>query len=84
MTNVYEDRTVVEQNTIVNVNHVELQRRRGGIQVHASAIEMQAANEHHFEATGEQVQHLRLCRAGSLAAGVGESRASGDDGERRT
>src|SRR6202047_3358761 len=42
--------------TNVNVNHVSFNGGEG-IQVHASAMEMQAANEHHFEATAEQVQH---------------------------
>jgi hypothetical protein len=56
ITNVYENRTIVTENTIVNVNHVSFNGGEG-IQVHASAMEMQAANEHHFEATAEQVQH---------------------------
>ena len=56
VTNVYENRTIVEENTIVNVNHVSF-NGGVGIQVHASAVEMQAANEHHFEATCDQVQH---------------------------
>jgi hypothetical protein len=56
VTNVYENRTIVEQTTIVNVNHVSFNGGEG-IQVHASAVEMQAANEHHFEATADQVQH---------------------------
>src|SRR5580692_359554 len=56
VTNVYENRTIVTQNTIVNVNHVSF-NGGVGIQVHASAIEMQAANEHHFEPTPNQMQH---------------------------
>jgi WXXGXW repeat (2 copies) len=56
ITNVYENRTIVTENTVVNVNHVSFNGGEG-IQVHASAMEMQAANEHHFEATTEQVQH---------------------------
>jgi WXXGXW repeat (2 copies) len=56
ITNVYENRTIVEQNTIVNVDHVSFNGGIG-IQVHASAVEMQAANERHFEATADQVQH---------------------------
>jgi hypothetical protein len=56
VTNVYENRTIVTENTIVNVNHVSFNGGEG-IQVHASAMEMQAANEHHFEATADQVQH---------------------------
>jgi hypothetical protein len=56
ITNVYENRTIVTENTVVNVNHVSFNGGEG-IQVHASAMEMQAANEHHFEATADQVQH---------------------------
>jgi WXXGXW repeat (2 copies) len=56
ITNVYENRTIVTENTVVNVNHVSFNGGEG-IQVHASAVEMQAANERHFEATADQVQH---------------------------
>ena len=56
VTNVYVNRTIVSQNTIVNVNHVSY-NGGAGIQAHASAVEMQAANEHHFEPTANQAQH---------------------------
>src|SRR5580658_8075737 len=56
VTNVYENRTIVTQNTIVNSNHVSF-NGGAGIQAHASAMEMQAANEHHFEPTPNQLQH---------------------------
>jgi hypothetical protein len=56
VTNVYENRTIVEQTTIVNVNHVSF-NGGAGISVHASAVEMQASNERHFEPTPNQVQH---------------------------
>ena len=56
VTNVYEDRVIVERNTIVNENHVCF-NGGVGVSVHASAVEMQAANERHFEATSEQSQH---------------------------
>ena len=59
VTNVYENRVIVTQNTIVNVDHVSF-NGGVGIQAHASAFEMQAANEHHFEATSEQVQHVNF------------------------
>jgi len=59
VTNVYEDRVVVTQNTIVNVNHVSF-NGGAGLQVRPSPIEVQAANERHFEATGEQVQHVNF------------------------
>jgi WXXGXW repeat (2 copies) len=57
ITNVYENRVIVTQNTIVNEGHVCF-NGGVGISVHASAIEMQAVNERHFEATSEQVQHV--------------------------
>jgi len=56
VTNVYEDRVIVERNTILNENHVCF-NGGVGVSVHASAVEMQAANERHFEATSEQSQH---------------------------
>ena len=54
--NVYENRTIVTQNTIVNANHVSF-NGGAGIQAHASAGEMQAASEHHFDPTPNQMQH---------------------------
>jgi hypothetical protein len=59
VTNVYENRVIVTQNTIVNIDHVSF-NGGVGIQAHASAFEMQAANEHHFEATAEQAQHVNF------------------------
>jgi len=56
VTNVYEDRTVIEHNTIVNEGHASF-NGGAGIQAHASAAEMQAANEHHFDPTPRQAQH---------------------------
>jgi hypothetical protein len=56
VTNVYEDRTIVTRNTIVNENHASF-NGAGGIQARASASEMQAANEHHIEPTASQMQH---------------------------
>ena len=56
VTNVYENREIINRNTIVNANHVAY-NGGGGIQAHASATEMQAANEHHFEPTANQTQH---------------------------
>ena len=57
VTNVYEDRVIVTQNTIVNVDHVSF-NGGAGLQVRASAVEMQAANEHLFQATADQTQHV--------------------------
>jgi hypothetical protein len=56
VTNVYEDRTVVERNTIVNANHVSF-NGEGGVSAHASAEEMRAANEEHVQPTPRQAQH---------------------------
>src|SRR5208283_4471824 len=59
VTNVYENRTIVTQNTIVNVNHVSF-NGGAGIQAQASAQEMQAANEEHIQPTSNQVQHANF------------------------
>lgn len=56
VTNVYEDRTVIERNTIVNVKHVSY-NGGGGIVARPGAVEMQAEHEQHFQATSNQVQH---------------------------
>jgi hypothetical protein len=56
VTNVYVNRTIVTQNTIVNENHTCF-NGGAGIQVRPTSMEMQAANEHHFEPTGNQLQH---------------------------
>ncbi len=54
--NVYENRTVIQQNTIINNNHVSY-NGGAGIQAHASPGEMQAANENHIQPTSNQMQH---------------------------
>jgi WXXGXW repeat (2 copies) len=54
--NVYENRGIVTQNTIVNANHVSF-NGGAGIQAHASEMETQAGSEHHFEPTPNQLQH---------------------------
>lgn len=59
VTNVYENRAIVEQNTVVNVDHVSF-NGGVGIQARPTAFEMQAASEHHFEPTAEQVQHVNF------------------------
>lgn len=56
VTNVYVNRTIIEQNTVVNVNRVSY-NGGGGIAVRPSPMEMQAANESHFQATSNQMQH---------------------------
>lgn len=74
VTNVYENRVIVTQTTIVNVNHVSFNGGEG-IQVHATAVEMQAANERHFGAAPNQVQHLNFAaRDRSQLASVNQGR----------
>ncbi len=54
VTNVYVNRTVVTQNTIVN--HASF-NGAGGIAARPSAMEAQAGNERHFGATTNQTEH---------------------------
>lgn len=56
VTNVYVDRTIVERNTVVNVNRYSY-NGGGGIQARESAEEMQADRERHFDPTSNQMQH---------------------------
>jgi hypothetical protein len=56
VTNVYENRTIVTQNTIVNANHTCF-NGGAGIVSRPTAIEMQAASEQHIQPTANQVQH---------------------------
>jgi WXXGXW repeat (2 copies) len=56
VTNVYENRVIVTQNTIVNVDHTSF-NGGAGIQVRPTPVEIQAASERHFEPTPNQVQH---------------------------
>jgi WXXGXW repeat (2 copies) len=56
VTNVYENRTIVNQNTIVNANHASF-NGGAGIQARPTPGEMQAANESHVAATANQTQH---------------------------
>jgi hypothetical protein len=56
VTNVYENRTIVERNTIVNNTHVSF-NGEGGISAHASANELQAEHEQHIQATSSQTEH---------------------------
>ncbi len=56
-TNVYVNRAIVEQNTIVNNNHVAFNGGPGGINRTASAEEQGFANENHVQPTANQLQH---------------------------
>jgi hypothetical protein len=57
VTNVYENRTVIVNNTIVNNNHVAFNGGPNGINRGPSPQEQQFANEHHVEPTQNQMQH---------------------------
>jgi hypothetical protein len=56
VTNVYVDKTVVNQTTIINNNHVSF-NGPGGIDHQPTAQETQYASEQHVQATAEQSQH---------------------------
>lgn len=56
VTNVYEDRTVIERNTIINNNHVSY-NGGNGISARPSPMEAQAERENHFQPTSNQMQH---------------------------
>jgi hypothetical protein len=56
VTNVYEDRTVIERTTIINNNHYSF-NGAGGVQARESADEMRAEHEQHINATQNQMQH---------------------------
>ena len=56
VTNVYENRTIINQNTIVNVNHTSF-NGPGGIVRQPSPQENQFANERHIQPTATQMQH---------------------------
>ncbi len=76
VTNVYEDRTIVNRTTIINNNHVSF-NGGAGIQAHASAEEMRASNEHHFEPTSNQTEHQNFAaRDRSQLASVNNGRPS--------
>jgi len=56
VTNVYENRTIIEKNTVVNVNHVSFNGGTG-ISARPSPMEMQAEHENHVQPTSNQMQH---------------------------
>ena len=56
--NVYVDRTVIREHTIVD-NHVAYNGGRGGIQYAPSPAERAAMNQPHMEATRFQQQHMQ-------------------------
>jgi hypothetical protein len=56
VTNVYEDRTIVNRTTIVNENHASF-NGGAGIAARPSPMQMQAEHEQHFQPTANQMQH---------------------------
>jgi hypothetical protein len=59
VTNVYENRTIVTQNTVINNEHVSF-NGGAGIQAQVSATELRAGNEEHIQPTANQVQHANF------------------------
>jgi hypothetical protein len=57
VTNVYENKTVIQQNTIINNNHVSYNGGSGGLSARPSPMEMQAEHENHLQPTSNQLQH---------------------------
>jgi hypothetical protein len=53
--NTYVDKTVVVNNTVVS--HTSFNGGEGGVKAEPTAAERAAANEHHVEATHEQMEH---------------------------
>jgi hypothetical protein len=66
--NVYEDKTVINNTTVVN-NHYSF-NGQGGVTARATAPELAAEREHHFEPTANQSSHEQAARAdrGQLAS----------------
>ena len=59
---VYEDRTIVERNTIVNNNHVSYSGGRGGINHQPTPQENAYSHEQHSAPTSYQAQHEGAAR----------------------
>jgi len=59
VTNVYVNRTIIQQNTIVNNNHTSF-NGPGGINRRPSVQETQFSHESHVQATSNQMQHQTL------------------------
>jgi hypothetical protein len=57
VTNVYENRRIVQQNTIINVNHIAYNGGPAGINRSATVQEQQFEHENHVQPTGIQTQH---------------------------
>ena len=57
VTNVYNNTTIVRQNTIINNNHVAFNGGPGGINRGPSPQEQQWSHENHIQPTANQMQH---------------------------
>ncbi len=66
--NTYVDKTVINNTTVVN-NHYSF-NGQGGVTARASAAELSAEREHHFEPTANQASHEQAARVdrGQLAS----------------
>ena len=60
VTNVYENRTIIQQNTIINNNHVAYNGGPGGIARTASPQEQQWSSGNHIQPTQNQMQHQQF------------------------
>ncbi|MBW4038242.1 MAG: BcpO-related WXXGXW repeat protein [Acidobacteria bacterium] len=59
VTNVYVNRTIVQQNTIYNANHMAF-NGGAGIQAHPTAEQQQYASQQHIAPTANQLQHQTM------------------------
>ena len=70
VTNVYENRTVIVNNTIINNNHVAYNGGPNGIRREPTIAEQEFARGQHFQPTANQMQHQQFAAQdrGQLAA----------------
>jgi hypothetical protein len=61
--NVYVDRTVINNTTIINNTHVAFNGGPGGVNYHASAQEEKWSHENHFQQTQNQMRQENVARA---------------------
>lgn len=62
ITNVYENRTIVNNTTIINNNHVSYNGGPGGINRTATPEQQQFASQQHIQPTANQVQHQNFAQ----------------------
>jgi hypothetical protein len=61
--NMYEDRTIINNTTIINNNHVSFSGGRGGIQHQPRPEERMADHDRHMGGTQSQMQHENAARS---------------------